>query len=205
MGCTIDQNLIDKTIDFHGHSCPGLAIGIRLSELAMERLNITNSQSPLCVAETDMCGLDAVQFLTGCTYGKGNLVHKDYGKSGFTFFDRAGGKGFRAVFIKKLQKSDQEREQMVSLMDKVMQGTATREENRRYQEQRTQSIQSIMDAELDDLFTVKEISQPPVRPAKVLASIECQACHEMVMESRIRRFAGKNLCIPCFMEQEQKI
>ncbi|MCP4116623.1 MAG: formylmethanofuran dehydrogenase [Desulfobacteraceae bacterium] len=205
MGCTIDQNLIDKTIEFHGHSCPGLAIGIRLAELAIERLDIANSPSPLCVAETDMCALDAVQFLTGCTYGKGNLVHKDYGKSGFTFFDRSRGKGFRAVFIKKLQQSDQERDRMLSLMEKVMKGKATQEENRSYQDQRAQSIQSIMDAGLNDLFTVEEVVKPPVRPAKVLASIECQACHEMVMESRIRRFAGKDLCIPCFMEQEQKI
>lgn len=201
MGCTIDQNLINKTIEFHGHSCPGLAIGIRLSELAMERLDITNCPSPLCVAETDMCGLDAVQFLTGCTYGKGNLVHKDYGKSGFTFFDRTKSKGFRAVFIKKRDKSDQ----MLSLMEKVMKGEASQEENRSYQDQRAQSIQRIMEADLGELFTVEEISKAPVRPARVLDSIECQACHEMVMESRIRRFAGQNLCIPCFMDQEQKI
>ncbi|MBI9088689.1 MAG: TraR/DksA C4-type zinc finger protein [Desulfobacterium sp.] len=205
MGCTIDQHLIDKTIEFHGHSCPGLAIGIRLSELAMEHLDITNCPSPLCVAETDMCGLDAVQFLTSCTYGKGNLVHKDYGKSGFTFFDRTQNRGFRAVFLKKRLESDQEREQMLSLTEKVVKGTATQEENHRFQDQRAQSIQRIMDADLDELFTVKEIATAPVRPAKVLASMECQACHEMVMESRIRRFAGKDLCIPCFMEQEQKI
>ena len=205
MGCTIDQNLIDKTIEFHGHFCPGLAIGIRLSELAMERMDITNCPSPLCVAETDMCGLDAVQFITDCTYGKGNLVHKDYGKSAFTFFDRTKGKGFRAVFIKKLQKSDQDKEQMLSLMEKVMKGEASQKENRSFQDQRAKSIQSIMDADLDELFTVEEIAKAPVKPAKVLASIECQACNEMVMESRIRRFAGNNLCIPCFMEQEQKI
>ena len=85
MSCSLEKELIEKTIEFHGHSCPGLTIGIRASELAMEKLDIQNAKNPVCVAETDMCGVDAIQFLTGCSFGKGNLIHKDYGKSAFTF------------------------------------------------------------------------------------------------------------------------
>ncbi len=179
MACTIDRTQIDKTIEFHGHSCPGLAIGIRVSELAMERLDITECTAPVCVAETDMCALDAVQFLTGCTYGKGNLVHKDYGKAAFTFFDRSSQRGFRAVLAKRPNVKD----------------GATRQD----------AIEMIMAADLDELFKVQEINTPPVKPARILESIQCEACGEMVMESRIRRFAGRNLCIPCFTGQEQKI
>jgi len=29
MSCQIPKERIDETIAFHGHSCPGLAIGIR--------------------------------------------------------------------------------------------------------------------------------------------------------------------------------
>ncbi len=60
MACSISKELINKTIDFHGHNCPGLTIGIRVSELAMERLDIQNAEAPLCVTETDMCGVDAI-------------------------------------------------------------------------------------------------------------------------------------------------
>jgi len=56
---------IDRVIDFHGHTCPGLAIGIRVSELALERLGTPESGKLVAVVETDMCGVDAVQFLTG--------------------------------------------------------------------------------------------------------------------------------------------
>jgi formylmethanofuran dehydrogenase subunit E len=28
-----------------------------------------------------MCAVDAIRFLTGCTFGKGNLVHLDHGKN----------------------------------------------------------------------------------------------------------------------------
>ena len=38
MGCSVNKELIEKTIAFHGHSCPGLVIGIRAAELALEKL-----------------------------------------------------------------------------------------------------------------------------------------------------------------------
>jgi len=177
MTCILDNELIEKTIDFHGHTCPGLAIGIRVSELAMEKFKVADAASMVCVVETDMCAVDAIQFLTGCTFGKGNLIHKDFGKPGFTFFDRDKNQGFRAVFVKPTKDNE--------------------EKNAR--------TKAIMDADLKDLFTIENISAPPVKPARILQSIECEKCKERVMESRIRRFDNKYLCIPCFMDYEQKI
>lgn len=182
MGCKIDKNIIDKTIEFHGHSCPGLAIGIRASELAMQTFKMGDKRQPdaqpmVCVVETDMCAVDAIQFLTDCTFGKGNLIHKDFGKAGFTFFDREENKGLRALYIKES-------------------GPDT---------DRQAYLQEIMDADLEELFKVEKLSAPPVKPARILQSIKCEACNEMTMESRIRRFDNKYLCIPCFMENEQKV
>jgi len=177
MTCALKKELIEKTIEFHGHSCPGLTIGIRAAELAMEKLSIHNVKNAVCVAETDMCGVDAIQFLTGCSFGKGNLIHKDYGKSAFTFYDRDAKKGFRAVF----------------------------NDFARDEKDRDNRIKKILKAELKDLFTTQAVDVPPVRPARILKSIQCDCCHEMTMESRIRLFDGKNMCIPCFQEVEQKI
>ena len=97
MSCAFSRDLIEKTIAFHGHSCPGLAIGIRAVELAFRELGRPEETDMVAVAETDMCGVDAIQFLTDCTYGKGNFMHRDYGKMAFSFFDRNTGKGLRAV------------------------------------------------------------------------------------------------------------
>ncbi|SDU56763.1 FmdE family protein [Desulfobacula phenolica] len=177
MACSLEKEVIEKTIEFHGHSCPGLAIGLRASELAMEKLDIRNTKEPVCVTETDMCGVDAIQFLTGCSFGKGNLIHKDFGKSAFTFYDRDTQKGFRAVF-----KDDFARDQ-----------------------DREDRIKRILEADLKDLFLTEDVDVPPVRPARILKSIQCDDCGEMTMESRVRMFDGKNLCIPCFHKVEQKI
>lgn len=178
MSCSLSQDKIDATIAFHGHTCPGLAIGIRAAELAMERLAIHDTANSLCVTETDMCGVDAIQFLAGCSFGKGNLVHRDYGKSAFTFFNRDTGKGFRAVFTDLGRSRDMEKDQRTNL---------------------------IMDADLDDLFVLEDVDAPPVRPARILKSIACDNCKESTMESRIRLFDGKQLCQPCFKKVEQKI
>ena len=178
MACALEKAVIEKLIEFHGHNCPGLTIGLRVSELAMEKLDIHNAKSPVCVTETDMCGVDAIQFLTGCSFGKGNLIHKDYGKSAFTFYDRDTQKGFRAVF---------------------------RDDFARDETDRDNRIRRILQADLEDLFVTEEVSLPPVRPARILKSIPCDVCGEMTMESRIRLFDGKSRCIPCFQKVEQKI
>lgn len=176
MSCALDKQTIDSTITFHGHSCPGLAIGIRAAELARERLAIHTTANTICVTETDMCGVDAIQFLTGCSFGKGNLVHRDWGKSAFTFFNRDTGRGFRALFRDGGKGMDREAR-----------------------------IGYLMDADLSSLFEVEEIDAPPVRPARILQSIACDHCGEMTMESRIRLFAGEHLCMPCFQKVEQKV
>ena len=72
---SLSQEMIEQTIRFHGHSCPGLAIGMRVAELALNEFGHAADEEVVAVVETDMCAVDAVQFLMGCTFGKGNLVH----------------------------------------------------------------------------------------------------------------------------------
>ena len=205
MSCTIDKTLIEKTIRFHGHNCPGLSIGIRVSELAIKELAIDKSGNPVCVTETDMCGVDAIQFLTGCSFGKGNLIHRDYGKSAFTFYDRDAGNGFRAVFRDDFAGAKGDRDKIRQLMEKVSTGNGTQKDEQLIQNIKKERISNIMDADLEDLFFLEKVNPAPVRPEKLLRSIQCEHCSEMTMESRIRLFDGKSLCIPCFREVEQKI
>ena len=75
-----------KCVDFHGHICPGVAIGFQAARILMERLGVHRAPDEELVAtvETDACGADAIQVMTGCTFGKGNFVFKDYGKHAFS-------------------------------------------------------------------------------------------------------------------------
>ena len=81
---------------FHGHFCPGLSLGIRISEIVLREIGPHSSdEEVVCIAETDNCALDAIQYFTGCSAGKGNLIQRDYGKNVFTFIRRSDGKAIR--------------------------------------------------------------------------------------------------------------
>jgi formylmethanofuran dehydrogenase subunit E len=91
--------LLAQVIAFHGHYCPGVTIGYRAALIAMRELGVERAQDEELVAicETDACGVDAVQVITGCTLGKGNLILRDWGKQVFTFGRRSDGKMLRVA------------------------------------------------------------------------------------------------------------
>lgn len=202
MACSINKELIKKTFAFHGHSCPGLVVGIRAAELALQKFAHVDKEDLVAVVETDMCGVDAIQFLTGCTYGKGNLIHKDYGKMAFSFYDRSKNVGFRAVLRPDI--SGDIGSELRSLMKIVETGLASPEERNRVQKLRNTLQEKYMKADLGEMFVVMDPGLPAPKPARILASLRCEACGEMAMESRTRRFDGKTLCLPCFEKVEQK-
>ena len=199
----IDQHKIDETIQFHGHNCPGLAIGIRAAEIVLSEFRDAAEQDLVCVTETDMCGVDAIQYLTGCTYGKGNLIHHDYGKMAFSFYDRKNGKGLRLIFRDEARGDDHGK--LTELMARNMKGELTNDEQKQLQTLRNALEQRVLQLPAEQLFRIQPLYDQPPRPARVLESLVCEACGENTMESRTRRFAGKTLCIPCFKGVEQKV
>ncbi|MGD8985042.1 MAG: FmdE family protein [Desulfobacteraceae bacterium] len=198
----IGEELIQQTIKFHGHSCPGLALGIRAAELALAELGRASDEEIVAVVETDMCGVDAVQFLTGCTFGKGNLIHLDYGKNAFTFYRRSDGKGIRIV-TKSGTPRDQD-DELSALRKKMLKEKLTPEEQEKMEKGKAARIERIMDADPQDLFEVKPAQGPIPKKARILQSLVCEACGEATMESRTRRFFGQTLCIPCFEAMEKR-
>ena len=202
MSCQIEQDRIEQTIAFHGHSCPGLAIGIRAAEIALREMEGVGQSDLVCVTETDMCGVDAIQFLTGCTYGKGNLIHRDHGKMAFSFYDRENGRGIRLLFNQNCRGAmDNE---FRELMHRGTQGLLTENEQVRMKHLRADLQSRLMSLPVEEVFTVEPLENSPPRPARVLQSLICEDCGEETMESRTRRFVGKTLCIPCYEKVEQK-
>ena len=203
MSCRISPEQIDATIAFHGHSCPGLAIGIRAAELALRELDNPKDTEIVAVVETDMCGVDALQFLLGTTMGKGNLIHRDHGKMAFSFFRRETGRGFRALLNPAARGGMDD--EMAELMRMSANGTATEAQRQRMTDLRAGLQQRFMILPLEEMFQMTKVDQGAPRPPKILESLVCDHCGEKTMESRTRRFAGATLCIPCFQMVEQKI
>ncbi|HOP47020.1 MAG TPA: FmdE family protein [Desulfobacteraceae bacterium] len=198
----ITEDLIRETASFHGHWCPGLAIGIRASEWVLQELGRAQDEEIVAVVETDMCAIDAIQYLTGCTFGKGNLIHRDYGKNAFTFYRRRDGKSARLVL--KPVSSTKERMTMEKLHKKMREHGLSAEEEKSRQEARAASSRRIMESDLTALFDIKPAPGHVPEKARFLSSLVCESCGEEVMETRTRRFGGMVLCIPCFEDMERR-
>lgn len=161
-------------IAFHGHSCPGLAIGYRMSKAALAFLSDSRAEDEEIVAivENDACGVDALQCLTGCTFGKGNLLFKDYGKHVYTLYDRKSRKGVRVVLNAQ------------SVPENI-------------REDREQFINWLLTAAEEEVVSLREVQIDEPEPARITNSVKCEFCGEAVMETRTREINGKTACIPC--------
>jgi formylmethanofuran dehydrogenase subunit E len=177
--------------------CPGLAMGIRAAEIALREVGPHSSdEEVVALTETDMCGVDAIQYLTGCTFGKGNLIHLDYGKNAYTFVRRSDGKAVRvSTQPGAFDRSPEHNE----LSTKVREGSATDEERTRYKELRANRVEAILLAPEEELHAVEELEDAQIPSmARIHNSVACAGCGELTMETRVRRLEGKKLCLACF-------
>ena len=168
----------EEIIEFHGHECPGLAMGFRMACAGLEALSSMHAEDEELVAivENNACGVDALQCVTGCTFGKGNLLFRDYGKQVYTIYCRSTRKGVRVVFH----------------------GRGVPENVRQDRDARTAWILS---APLVQIIDIAKVAVPEPEPARIFESVPCAICGEMVMEPRLRRIGQQQVCVPCFEKQ----
>jgi formylmethanofuran dehydrogenase subunit E len=198
----IDEKKLNETISFHGHWCPGLAIGIRAAEWAISEMGKSSDEEIVAVVETDMCGVDAVQYLTGCTFGKGNLIYKDYGKNAFSFYRRSDGKAMRLVLRSAVYGDTSPI--LGRLHHKKETTGLNKEEEKTWREGRSTISKRIMESEIEEIFDFKKPEESLPKKARIFASLVCDNCGEPVIETRTRRFDERILCIPCFKAIETR-
>jgi len=170
----MDRASYDEVVRFHGHSCPGLAIGYRMTTAGLEALGVERAadEELVAIVENDACGVDAVQYLSGCTFGKGNLVFRDYGKPVYTFLNRGTGHAVRVLGHRN----------------------GFPEELR---EDREASTEWLLAAPPEQVLSCQHVEIEPPPLARLHGSAFCAACGERVMETRLREINGRHLCIPC--------
>jgi len=189
----------EKCADFHGHICPGLAIGYRASKAGMDWLKEHRSEDEeiVAVVETNACGADAVQVLTGCTFGKGNFFFKDYGKQVLTLISRSSGEGIRVALREGSLALSEEHQR---LMEKIRTGQATDAEKDRFQTLHHQRARDILTKPLDALFDLKPVNEPLPSKAVIEPSKLCDLCGEPTMGSKLSNVDGKMLCGDCLQK-----
>ena len=181
-----------KAAEFHGHICPGLAMGYRVAKYVREHYPRSKDEELVCIAENNSCSVDAVQSLLGCTTGKGNLILVDNGKQAFTFYCRDQNRAMRIYFQGDVFG------RMDSLRLKAAAGQLSADEKKEMEGLRSQVIDAILSGKDEDLLSVKEVDIPAPDKARIYPSLACQHCGERFMEIKGRTAEGKVLCKGCF-------
>ena len=181
-----------KAAEFHGHTCPGLAMGYRVAKYVKEHYPRAKDEELVCIAENKSCSVDAIQSLLGCTAGKGNLILKDNGKQVFTVYSRDKDKALRIYFKGNVFK------RMEELRQKAVLGELGPEEKKEMEGLRSRVIEDILSAKDEDLLSVREVDIPAPEKARIYPSLKCQECGEAFMEILGRTAGGKVLCKDCF-------
>lgn len=162
-----------KCVQFHGHSCPGLATGFRAAVEGTKALGIplerARDEEIVCVSENDTCAVDAIQCMLSCTVGKGNLTIRPRGKAAFSFFDRRTGKAVRVVIIRQ---------------DPSM--------------SREEATERIRDGPSEGLIELKEPGFDVPEKARIFENKVCEICGESSREDLVRFQEGRIVCLDCF-------
>jgi len=183
---------LQRVVAFHGHYCPGIMWGYLASKVALERLGADRAEDEelIAIVENDSCAADAVQVLTGCTFGKGNFFFRDWGKHVYTFAVRPSPQdpedasrrgGTRAVRVSRLPHNVGARHVVPAPDDE------TREEK----------ITRMLRTPVAELFKIEDVTIDLPAAAQIHDSAICTRCGEEAMITRMQEVDGKAVCLSC--------
>ncbi len=186
---------LKQIADFHGHLCPDLALGYRVSQYALERLTLAlmSGARLRVIAENTTSAVDAIQHMTGCTLGNQRLIVRDWGKHVYTFICGEG-EGLRLALRPGILPDHSD---MAMLEQKIQAGQATLLETARYQTLLDQRIAFVLDTPAEVLFVARYV---PVRwpwEQNGSALLRCEECGEPVLETHLVLRNGRRLCLDC--------
>ncbi|CAG1006675.1 formylmethanofuran dehydrogenase subunit E [Methanosarcinales archaeon] len=181
----MDKKIVNLAIDLHGHLAPGIALGLRMSELALSRMNTKKGDKYLIgISETARCLADAMQAATGCTLGHGSAFVEDYGKLALTLGDARTKKGVRVALKDDANKHS-------TLMNKWM----MRLGKLSHEEEEELGMQLV---DMDEKhFLIQDVEIKQGQNFEKSGIVTCKECRELVPESLIERKGNEIYCKPC--------
>lgn len=164
---------IQTAVDYHGHICSGIVLGVRMARLALGRLKIVNPlecKDLIVYVEIDRCVSDAICAVTGCTLGRRRMKWVDYGKMATTFYNMSTKRGIR-VAVRGIDFPPPGADPVL-FWGKIPD---------------------------EDVFTVQDVSIDIPKedlPGESLLKIDCEKCGEPIMDGREKKVKGRVLCRP---------
>ncbi|SHF26514.1 formylmethanofuran dehydrogenase subunit E [Desulfofundulus australicus DSM 11792] len=188
----------EKVVSFHGHSCCLLAIGYRATKVALEKLNAhLPGYNLVTVVENRTCAADAVQVVSGCTFGKRNFIYKDNGKYVFTFACMGERQALRVSL--RAGVLSKEGDDFVALMEKVANGVATEGEREEFYRRQEPLMKYILEGPVEEIFEMQVVNLEKSLPELCLQMITCSRCGEEMMKDHAFFQNGRPVCKDCLV------
>lgn len=187
---------LKRVVDFHGHLCPDLVLGGKVSEYIQKLWSAqTRSRGNLSiVAENCTSALDAIQIMLGTTIGNQRLMILDFGKHNYSVFFKQAAKGYRL----SLRPQEYADEAVYQKLEKMVDQRSDRSTVMAFQKIIDDRVKYLLNRSVEELYAEQKIAleRPPSETAGVY--LVCQDCGEQVLKSRSIHFHGKTYCMPCF-------
>ncbi|ODA42058.1 FmdE family protein [Desulfosporosinus sp. BG] len=198
------RDYFDVGIQFHGHKCPAMPLGLRAGAAAMNALGVERSQDKelVMVVETGDdhaagCFVDGLMTVTGCTYGKSNIKKTYMGKMAFTLIDTKQQKAVRvqlkAEFFGKMLQSPFVLQRKQGVLPQDITANIT-----------DPLVEGVMNRAEEEFLAISPVFNYHFEKAKGTFDTDlCAVCGERVFVHKLQNVNNEKVCIPCAEKQNK--
>ena len=190
------KKVFQDAVEFHRHLCLDIAVGYRAAEILVREMGdeLKNMKEVVALVGNQTCALDAIQEITGCTFGKRNLILTDVGKPVYILQNTKTGNSVRAYchYWDTFDHSE-----FRALRKAVKKNEATAEQKATLERLTKETIDKILAAPESELF---QVSRPVLSAPKISGkypAAPCEACGEHTDEALLSEGEGRRLCKEC--------
>jgi len=193
------KEFLDVALEFHGHKCPAMPMGLRAGIAAMKTLGVQRAKDKELVVESETgeghaagCFLDGVMVATGATYGKGNVKKLFYNKMAFTLIDAGSGRAIRVSlkpeFFEKALQSPFVQKRKEGVLPQDIPAEVTNPQ-----------VERILSLPESEFLTTSQVFQREVKKGATSFEVKrCSQCGEATFTNKITQTSdGRLLCVPC--------
>ncbi len=180
------EKVLGESVKIHGHLCAGQVIGVRMSLLGLQEIDIVDPKGAdrkklYVIVEIDRCATDAIQSVTGCSLGKRSMRWMDLGIMAATFINLESGK---AVRITALEESRELSKKYYPQVDNKY-------------DQQLQAYKVMPETELFKVEKVDVVIPEEDMPGRPIKRVQCESCGDWVQDCRDLEKNGQTLCRGC--------
>jgi formylmethanofuran dehydrogenase subunit E len=189
----------DVALEFHGHKCPAMPMGLRAGLAALKALGVERAKDKELIVESETgegqaagCFVDGLMVATGATYGKANIKKFNYGKMAFTLIDAGTGRAVRV----SLKPDFFEKALSSPFVLKRREGMLPQDIPLEITQPQVDRVLGLKEAEF---LTISDVFQKKVKKGPTNFDVKrCTKCGEAVFTDKLKDGHGERaICIPC--------